>query len=69
MTAYNNVAKNDTADDDSSIVMRELMTEKTNNAMADPKADKAIVPFRPSLVSIIQDAITEPGTPAIEYTI
>ena len=59
MTAYNNVAKNDTADDDSNIFMRELMIEKINRAIADPKADKAMVPFRPNLVSIIQDAIYE----------
>jgi hypothetical protein len=35
------------------------MIEKTNRATADPKADTAIVPFRPNLVSIIQDAIYE----------
>lgn len=37
--------------------MRELITEKMNKAAADPNADNAIVPLRPSLVSIIHEAI------------
>jgi hypothetical protein len=57
MTAYNKVAKNDTADDESNMVTRELMTEKINKAPEDPNAESAMVPLRPSLVSIIQDAI------------
>jgi hypothetical protein len=57
MTAYKRVAKKDTAEDDSSMVMRELMTENMNNAPADPSADNAIVPLRPNRVSIIHEAI------------
>lgn len=57
MTAYKSVAKKETADDDNSIVNRELIIENTNKATDDPNADTAIVPFRPSLVSINQDAI------------
>lgn len=57
--------------------MRELITEKMNKAAADPNADNAIVPLRPSLVSIIHEAIysskekngmCEYDAPWIEYT-
>lgn len=52
MTAYNNVAKNETDDDDKTIVIRALIIENINNDTADPNADIAIVPFLPNRVSI-----------------
>lgn len=52
MTAYNNVARNETEEEEATMMRRELMAEKTKSDSEDPSADKAIVPFLPKRVSI-----------------
>jgi hypothetical protein len=51
------VARNDTDEEDSSIVILELMMENKNREPADPKAEMAMVPFLPRLVSMRYEAI------------